>query len=80
VSKFGIEGLTQTLAAELENVSAIRVNALNPGRARTRMRRQAFPAEDLDTLPLPATLTSPYIALLGPASRGITGMSFDGQL
>ena len=80
VSKFGIEGLTQTLAAELENVSAIRVNALNPGRARTRMRRQAFPAEDLDTLPLPATLTSPYIALLGPASRGITGMSFDCQL
>jgi NAD(P)-dependent dehydrogenase (short-subunit alcohol dehydrogenase family) len=79
VSKFGIEGLTQTLAAELENVSAIRVNALNPGRARTRMRRQAFPAEDLDTLPLPATLTSPYIALLGPASRGITGMSFDCQ-
>jgi len=79
VSKFGIEGLTQTLAAELENVSAIRVNALNPGRARTRMRRQAFPAEDLDTLPPPATLTSPYVALLGPASRGVTGMSFDCQ-
>jgi NAD(P)-dependent dehydrogenase (short-subunit alcohol dehydrogenase family) len=79
VSKFGIEGLTQTLAAELENVSAIRVNALNPGRARTRMRRQAFPAEDLDTLPPPATLTSPYVALLGPASRGVTGVSFDCQ-
>jgi len=79
VSKFGIEGLTQTLAAELENVSAIRVNALNPGRTRTRMRRQAFPAEDLDTLPPPATLTSPYVALLGPASRGVTGVSFDCQ-
>jgi NAD(P)-dependent dehydrogenase (short-subunit alcohol dehydrogenase family) len=80
VSKFGIEGLTQTLAAELENITAIRVNALNPGRARTRMRRQAFPAEDLETLPLPATLTGPYVALLGPASRGVTGMSFDCQL
>jgi NAD(P)-dependent dehydrogenase (short-subunit alcohol dehydrogenase family) len=79
VSKFGIEGLTQILAAELENVSAIRVNALNPGRTRTRMRRQAFPAEDLDSLPEPATLTSPYLALLGPASRGVTGMSFDCQ-
>jgi NAD(P)-dependent dehydrogenase (short-subunit alcohol dehydrogenase family) len=79
VSKFGIEGLTQTLAAELENITAIRVNALNPGRARTRMRRQAFPAEDLETLPLPETLTDPYIALLGPASRGVTGMSFDCQ-
>lgn len=79
VSKFGIEGLTQTLAAELENVSAIRVNALNPGRARTRMRRQAFPAEELDSLPEPARLTGPYLALLGPASRGVTGMSFDCQ-
>lgn len=79
VSKFGIEGLTQMLAAELENVSAIRVNALNPGRARTRMRRQAYPAEELESLPLPATLTRPYVALLGPASRGVTGLSFDCQ-
>ncbi len=79
VSKFGIEGLTQTLAAELETVGTVRVNALNPGRARTRMRRQAFPAEELDSLPLPETLTSPYLALLGPAARGVTGMSFDCQ-
>jgi NAD(P)-dependent dehydrogenase (short-subunit alcohol dehydrogenase family) len=79
VSKFGIEGLTQTLAGELENVSAIRVNALNPGRARTHMRRQAFPSEDLQSLPEPATLTGPYLALLGPASRGVTGLSFDCQ-
>jgi len=79
VSKFGVEGLTQTLAAELENIAAIRVNALNPGRARTHMRRQAFPSEELNSLPDPATLTSPYLALLGPASRGVTGMSFDCQ-
>jgi NAD(P)-dependent dehydrogenase (short-subunit alcohol dehydrogenase family) len=79
VSKFGTEGLTQILAAELEGISAVRVNALNPGRARTMMRRQAYPAEDINTLPLPETLTSPYIALLGPASRGVTGMTFDAQ-
>jgi NAD(P)-dependent dehydrogenase (short-subunit alcohol dehydrogenase family) len=79
VSKFGIEGLTQTLAAELEGAGTVRVNAVNPGRARTRMRRQAFPAEELDTLPLPETLTSPYLALLGSAARGVTGMSFDCQ-
>jgi NAD(P)-dependent dehydrogenase (short-subunit alcohol dehydrogenase family) len=78
-SKFGIEGLTQTLAAELENISAIRVNALNPGRARTHMRRQAFPSENLESLPEPASLTASYLALLGPASRGVTGMSFDCQ-
>ena len=79
VSKFGIEGLTQTLAAELENISAIRVNALNPGRARTSMRRHAFPSEELESLPEPASLTGPYLALLGPAGRGVTGQSFDCQ-
>ena len=79
VSKFGIEGLTQVLAAELENITSIRVNAINPGKARTRMRRQAYPAEPLEELPLPESLTAPYLALLGPASRGITGASFDAQ-
>jgi NAD(P)-dependent dehydrogenase (short-subunit alcohol dehydrogenase family) len=79
VSKFGVEALAQILAAELENVSAVRVNAINPGRARTRMRRQAYPAEALESLPEPASLTAPYIALLGPASRGVTGKSFDCQ-
>jgi NAD(P)-dependent dehydrogenase (short-subunit alcohol dehydrogenase family) len=57
----------------------VRVNALNPGRARTAMRRQAYPAEDLETLPLPESLTAPYIALLGPASQGVSGRSFDAQ-
>lgn len=79
VSKFGVEGLVQVLAAELDTITAIRVNALNPGRARTMMRRQAYPAEDLESLPLPETLTGPYVALLGPASRGVTGKTFDGQ-
>jgi NAD(P)-dependent dehydrogenase (short-subunit alcohol dehydrogenase family) len=79
VSKFAVEGLAQVLADELENVSHVRVNALNPGRTRTAMRRQAYPAEDIETLPLPETLAAAYIALLGPASRGITGRSFDVQ-
>jgi NAD(P)-dependent dehydrogenase (short-subunit alcohol dehydrogenase family) len=79
VSKFGVEGLAQTLASELENVSQVRVNTLNPGRARTAMRRQAYPAEDLESLPVPETLTGPYLALLGPASRRVTGQAFDAQ-
>jgi NAD(P)-dependent dehydrogenase (short-subunit alcohol dehydrogenase family) len=79
VSKFAIEGLTQVLAQELEGITSIRVNALNPGPARTRMRRQAYPAEDIEKLPEPRELTAPYLALLGPASRGITGGSFDAQ-
>jgi NAD(P)-dependent dehydrogenase (short-subunit alcohol dehydrogenase family) len=79
VSKFALEGLSQVLAGELENLTHIRVNTLNPGKARTAMRRQAYPAENADTLPQPADLTAPYLALLGPASRGITGQAFDAQ-
>ena len=79
VSKFATEGFMQILASEVENITAIRVNSLNPGRARTMMRRQAYPAEAINALPLPETLTGPYIALLGPGSRGITGQTFDAQ-
>jgi NAD(P)-dependent dehydrogenase (short-subunit alcohol dehydrogenase family) len=78
-SKFAIEGLSQVLAAEMENISAIRVNALNPGPARTQLRIQAYPSVDPATMPAPETLVNPYLALLGPASRGITGRSFDAQ-
>jgi NAD(P)-dependent dehydrogenase (short-subunit alcohol dehydrogenase family) len=79
VSKFAIEGLSQVLSDELEGLSHVRVNTLNPGRARTNMRRQAYPAEDAETTPLPESLTAPYLALLGPASRGVTGQVFDAQ-
>ena len=79
VSKFALEGLSQVLASELEGTTTVRVNTLNPGRARTQMRRQAYPAEDANTLPKPESLTGPYIALLGPGSRGITGEAFNCQ-
>jgi len=79
ISKFALEGLSQVLADELEGITHVRVNTLNPGRARTAMRRQAYPAEDVSQVPLPETLTAAYIALLGPASRGVTGRAFDAQ-
>ncbi len=68
----------QVLADELEK-STVRVNSLNPGKARTQMRRQAYPSEDINTLPNPATLTPPFVALLGPQARGVTGCAFDAQ-
>ncbi len=79
VSKFALEGLSQVLSEELSGTSAVRVNTLNPGRARTAMRRQAYPAEDPHGLPAPESLAGPYLALLGPASRGVTGRAFDAQ-
>jgi NAD(P)-dependent dehydrogenase (short-subunit alcohol dehydrogenase family) len=74
-----VEGLSQVLADELSGNSAVRVNAVNPGATRTRMRRQAFPAENAELLPEPAALTPTYLWLLGPGSRGVTGQSLDCQ-
>ncbi len=79
VSKFAIEGLTQTLAAELEN-SAIRVNCIDPGPTRTAMRRRVFPGEDETRLKAPEALMPLYLWAIGPASQGTTGqrLSWDG--
>ena len=79
VSKFALEGLNEVLSEELSGFTKIRVNSLNPGPARTTMRRQAYPAEEAGSLPAPDSITAPYIALLGPASRGISGGRFDAQ-
>jgi len=79
VSKFGIEGLAQVLADELENKKEIRVNCVNPGATRTGMRQQAYPAEAPDTNPPPEGILGPYLFLLGPHSRGVSGLSLDCQ-
>ncbi len=71
-SKFGVEGLSQVLADELEG-TAIRVNAINPGATRTKMRARAYPAEDPGTLARPEDRVPAYLYLLGPASRGQSG-------
>ena len=78
-SKFGTEGLMQVLAHEMADTTRIRINSLNPGPVRTALRRQAFPAENLDRLPEPAAIVAPYLYLLGPASQGVNGQSLDAQ-
>jgi NAD(P)-dependent dehydrogenase (short-subunit alcohol dehydrogenase family) len=79
ISKFAVEGFAQVLAHELEGTSPVRVNVIDPGKVRTHMRRQAYPSEAPESLPTPESLTAPYLALLGPASRGITGGRFRAQ-
>jgi NAD(P)-dependent dehydrogenase (short-subunit alcohol dehydrogenase family) len=76
VSKSAIEALARVLADEVEHHGNVRVNVLNPGPARTRLRRQAFPAEDLSTLRTPDQVVQPYLWLLGRASRGMNGRSY----
>ncbi|MEX2124247.1 MAG: YciK family oxidoreductase [Woeseia sp.] len=78
VSKFGIEALSQILAAENKHIP-IRVNCINPGPTRTDLRRQAYPAEDLGASKKPEDVLSSYIFLLGPDSRNVTGLSLDAQ-
>ncbi|MEX2495548.1 MAG: YciK family oxidoreductase [Woeseia sp.] len=78
VSKFGTEALSQILAAENKHVP-VRVNCINPGPTRTRMRLEAYPAEDRDALKAPEDVLSPYIYLLGPDGRAVTGESLDAQ-
>jgi NAD(P)-dependent dehydrogenase (short-subunit alcohol dehydrogenase family) len=79
VSKFGVEGLSQVLAAELEQTSNIRVNCINPGATRTAMRAAAYPAEDPLALKTPEQIMPAYLYLLGPDSEGLTGASVDAQ-
>ena len=77
-SKFGLEGLTQILAAELQPLH-IRVNAVNPGGTRTTMRAAAYPEEDPLTLPTPEEITPVFVYLASDASRDVTGQSLEAR-
>jgi NAD(P)-dependent dehydrogenase (short-subunit alcohol dehydrogenase family) len=50
VSKAALEAMVKTYAAELEKTN-VRANLFSPGATATRMRAQAMPGEDPDTLP-----------------------------
>jgi len=78
VSKFATEGMMQVLADEYKN-HALRVNCINPGGTRTKMRASAFPQEDASKLKTPADIMPLYLYLMGDDSRRKTGMSFDAQ-
>jgi len=78
-SKFAVEGVMQVLADETDTTTNIRVNSVNPGRMRTPMRTKAFPGEAPETLPTPDQVLGPFLYLLGPDSRGVTGRRFDAQ-
>jgi NAD(P)-dependent dehydrogenase (short-subunit alcohol dehydrogenase family) len=78
VSKFATEGLSQVLADEHRHGS-LRSNCVNPGATRTKMRLEAYPAENRDALKRPEEILSAYVYLLGSGSKGVTGQSFNAQ-
>jgi len=79
VSKGAVENLMQTLADEFDGKDNIRVNSINPGATRTRMRATAYPAEDPSTLKAPEDIINRYLFLMGKDSEGISGQQFDAQ-
>jgi len=65
VSKAALEALARTYAAETIS-TAVRVNLVNPGPTRTRMRAQVMPGENPMTLPPPEAVAEKIVALCLP--------------
>ena len=79
ISKFAIEGMVQTWAAELDGVGSVRINAINPGATSTNMRAQAYPAENPENLKTAEQIMPAYLYLLGPDSDKVNGQSINAQ-
>jgi NAD(P)-dependent dehydrogenase (short-subunit alcohol dehydrogenase family) len=78
ISKFGIEGMSQTWAAELED-SGVRVNWVDPGDMNTAMHRAAEPDEDPTQWTDPANVTEVFIYLASDESQDVNGQRFHAQ-
>jgi NAD(P)-dependent dehydrogenase (short-subunit alcohol dehydrogenase family) len=78
ISKFGLEGLSQTWAAELAE-SQVRVNWVDPGNMNTAMHRAAEPDEDPNEWADPKTVTDIFIYLASDESQDVHGQRFQAQ-
>src|SRR5215470_5276095 len=78
ISKFGLEGMSQTWAAELAG-SGVRVNWVDPGAMNTAMHRAAEPDEDPHAWADPAEVTEVFLYLASDASRDVHGQRFQAQ-
>lgn len=61
-SKAALETLARTWADELAGVTPVRVNLVDPGALRTRLRAQAYPGEDPRRHPEPEAAVEPFVA------------------
>ncbi len=73
VSKAAGDNLMGILADELEANTPIRVNSIDPGRVRTRMRALAYPGEAPEVNPAPEEIMEPYLYLMSDASKDVNG-------
>ena len=77
-SKFATEGVMQVMADEYEHTN-LRVNCINPGATKTKMRAKAYPAENKDALKTPEQIMPTYMYLMSDQSKDVTGQSLDCQ-
>ena len=64
-SKAALEALALSYAAEVRH-TRVRVNLVDPGPLRTRLRARAYPGEDAARHPEPAAAVAPFLALADP--------------
>ncbi len=79
VAKGGAQTLMKMLASELETNTPIRVNSIDPGKVRSNLRLQAYPAGNPNEWADPETILGVYLYLLGSDSKGVTGQTFRAQ-
>ena len=78
VSKAALEGFTQVLADEVR-AEGIRVNSVNPAATRTKMRAEAYPAEDPMTLPTPESIMPIFVYLASDESAEVSGQALNAR-
>jgi NAD(P)-dependent dehydrogenase (short-subunit alcohol dehydrogenase family) len=78
ISKFGVEGMSQTWASELQG-SGVRVNYVDPGNMNTGMHRAAEPDEDPKQWADPAEITEVFVYLASDESENVNGRRFRAQ-
>ena len=61
--KAALEVIVKTWAAEVERITKLRINLVDPGVVATRMREIAFPGEDKTKIAQPEDVTEPFVAL-----------------
>ena len=78
ISKFGLEGMSQTWASELQDTS-VRVNWVDPGSMNTSMHRAAEPDEDPDQWADPSSVTDVFVYLASDDSASVSGKRIQAQ-
>ena len=77
ISKFAVEGLTQTWADELKGTN-LRMNMVDPGEMDTEMHSLAVPDCDYEIAP-PGDVVEVFLFLASEESKGVNGRRFQAQ-